>query len=112
MAKHCRANMVVQIIYDKKIEQPVVVIVEPAGSHRPRLTGSRGSGDGCFQRHVGECTVAIIMQELIDVYSRNVKIIKTIVVVVSNGNTHGIANPFEPRSFGNIGKCSITVVAK
>src|SRR5271157_3016947 len=107
----CCLNIVIEIIYDQEIDKTIIVVVEPSSRNCPGLTKIRDvTANACFSGHVSECTVAIIVKELVSIHTSNVQIYKAIVVVVSGGHTHGIADSLQPRLFSNIGKSTIAVI--
>src|ERR1700728_3883506 len=103
---------IIKIIHYKEVEQAVVVIVKPPRSDRPRLTLSKRTADPSFLRHLRKGTVSVIVEQLISVESSDVQIDKAVIVVVTSGDTHGIAGARQTGLFGDVCESSVSIVAK
>jgi len=109
----CSSDVVVQVIHDKKIEQAVVVVIEPSCGDRPRFSEvGNHTGDPRLLGYVGEGAVSIVVQELVVVDAGNVKIDEAIIVIVSDGHSHRIADALQAGLLRYIGEGAIAVVAE
>src|SRR5215472_17479307 len=107
------ADAVVQIIYDKQIKKPVVVVIEPARSDGPGFPEfGNETSDTSLPGHVGEGSVAVVVEKLVTVATRHVKVDESVVVIVAGCDSHRIAQASEARFLGHVGKRTVAVVAK
>src|ERR1700757_3679607 len=78
-----------QIAEDNEIEQPVSIKVNPGRTRGPTARGDTGT-----LRHVGKCSVAIVVIKLVSAVSGYVQIFESIIVVISDGDSHSVTNSF------------------
>jgi hypothetical protein len=101
------------VVDDEKIEQPIVVVVEPARADGPHLlTMGVCSRDSGFGGDVSEGGVAVIAEKLVarDVCDKDVGV--AVVVEVTNGNAHAIARSGYASFFSDVSECAVMVVAE
>jgi len=109
----CSSDVVIQVVHDNKIEQAIVVVIEPSCGDRPRFSEvGNHTGDSRFLGHVCEGAVTIVVQELVVVDAGNVKIDEAIIVIVAGGHSHGVADALQASFLGYIGEGGIPVVAE
>src|SRR5208337_3112638 len=97
----------------KKVEQPIVVVIEPPRGYRPCLAElGDETADSRLLGHIREGSVPIVMEKLVAVDAGHVEIDKSIIVVVAGGHSHRIADALQAGFFGYIGEGSVPVVAK
>src|ERR1019366_633704 len=113
MAERGGLDVVIQIVHDKQVEPPVILVVDPASGYSPGLSASRNPPtDACLLCHIGERAISVVVKELIGIYTRNIEIDESIIVVVSRRHAHRVSNPLEASTLRHIGECTIAVVAK
>ena len=98
----------VHVASDKEVELSVIVVIEKARACAPPSTG-----DACVFGDVCECTVSIVVIERIPVVVRDVNILKSVIVVISDGHTHPIVilrHPGEARFFRHVGEGTIGIL--
>ena len=105
-------DLPVAVVNDEKIEKAIIVVVKPACPNRPHLFAMRlRSGHTCFCGDFSECAIAVIVKELIACHVRNENVCATIVVVVTNSDSHAIACSGHACFFGDVGESTVMVVA-
>src|ERR1039458_10882762 len=92
MAERGGLDVVIQIVHDKQVEPPVIVIVDPASGYSPGVSVSRNPPtDACLLCHIGERAISVIVKKLIGIYTGDIEIDETIIVVVSPRHAHRVA---------------------
>ena len=91
---------------DEEVEPAVVVVVEPDGAGGPSW-----SRDPRLLGHIGERAVAVVAVQNAAPVLRDVKIGKTIAVIVAHGCTHAIAATGDAGLFGHVRECAVAVIA-
>jgi hypothetical protein len=100
------------VVDDEEIEKAVIVVVEPTRTDRPHLPAMRmGAGNARFYGDVGKSSVPVVVKKLITGNVGNENVGATIVVVVTNGDTHSVACSGHAGFFSDIGKRAVVVVA-
>ncbi len=103
---------VVEVVHHEKVEQPIVVVIEPSRRHRPRLADlGDEAADASLLGHIREGAVSIVMEKLVAVDAGHVKIDKSVVVVVAGRYSHRIADALQSGLLGYIGEGAVSVVA-
>src|ERR1700722_7954674 len=69
-AEGCRFDAVIEVVHHKKVEPPVVVVIEPSCSYRPCLAELWDkAADSSLLGHIREGTVAVVVEKLVPVDS-------------------------------------------
>ncbi len=106
-------DLPVTIVDHEEIEQPVVVVVEPASADGPHLLAMCVlSGNACLGGDFGERAVAIVVKKLVarDVGEKNVGV--AVIVVIANGDTHAVACAGDACFFGHVSERAVVVVVE
>ena len=106
-------EVVVEVVDDQEVEQAIVVVIEPAGGDAPGFAdGGDVPGDMGLDGDVGEGAVAIVVEELVVIDAGDVEVDESVVVVVSGGDAHGVAEAGEAGLRGDVGEGSVAVVVE
>ncbi len=87
---------------DDEVEQTVVVEVDPGGGGGPLFAGRGGAAGAGGVRDVGEGAVAVVVVEPVATKGGDVKILKAIVVEVTDGDAHAVADALQTGFFGDV----------
>jgi hypothetical protein len=101
------------VVHDEQVEQPVVVVVEPARADGPHLLSmGMGAADTGFGGDVGEGSVAVIAKELVarDVGDEDVGV--SIVVEVPDGHSHAVACTGDASLLSDVAEGAVVVIAE
>src|ERR1700741_4458253 len=101
------------VIHYKQIQQAVVIHIEPRGTYRPEraVLLVKTCEAGLFG-YVGESAVAIVVIEGISINASHKNVLKTVIVVVSDGHAGVIAGAFKAGLLGHIGESALAIVAE
>ena len=103
----------VAVVDDEKIEEAVIVVVEPACTYGPHLLAvSMRSGDPGFGSDISKRPVAIIEEELVVRDVGNEDVGMPIVVAVADRDADAVARPGDAGLFGYVSKGAVMVVAE
>ena len=97
----------VNVVADKKVEQPVAVIVEPAAARTPTHPLVPESGPFGY---IGECAVTIVTEENVVAPVSQEEVVPAVIVVVPDANTHAPPRPPNARLFGDVNKSPVAAV--
>src|SRR5215472_5148693 len=101
------------VVTDDKIEPAVIVYVNPGRRDRPQLAQLRiDTTEVSFLGDIFERAVAAIVVKNVAVHPGDEDIGIAVVVVVGDGNAHGVAFACYPGFFGHVGEGSVAIVAK
>src|SRR5579871_6150102 len=92
---------------DKQIEMAVIIVVKP-----DRAGCESGTGDAGLSSHVDEFSVAQIVKETAASYRRNVNVVVTVVVVVTDGTSQAVHFDCESGLASHIGERAVVVVVR
>src|SRR5712692_8936547 len=94
----------IEIAADEQVELAVVVVVEKAGARAP--SGGRHSR---LRRHILKLAVAAIPVENIGAIGGQVEILKSVVIIIADGDAHSVPgpDPGQARLLGGSGNFSI-----
>src|SRR5215469_16069314 len=101
------------IVHHEKVEQSVIVVIEPTCANRPHLlTIELGAGEPCLRGDVSKGSVAIVVEQLIsgDVGQKDIG--PTVVVVVPNCYAHSVTSSRDACVFRYIGKRAVMIVVE
>ena len=101
-----------QVVHDEKIEQAIIVHIDPGGRRRPERTvfGIPELMEACFLRHIGERAVAIVVVQGVAVDACHENIRKAVVVVIADGHAHVVSGAGETRFLRDIGENAFSVI--
>src|SRR5271169_1280172 len=109
----CSFDVVIEVVHHKKVEQPIVVVIEPSRRYRPCLAEfGDDTADSRFLGYVGEGAVPIVMEKLVAVDAGDVKIDKSIIVVVAGGHSHRIADALQAGFLSYVSEGAVPVIAE
>src|SRR5271165_5264301 len=105
------------VIDDEKIEQAVVVHVDPGSRNCPvssklRIGTVQARVQSRFYGHVTKRTVAVVVVERAVVQAGNKEIGVAVIIVVCYGDAHVVARASQASRVGHVGEDAVTVVAK
>src|SRR5882757_7212350 len=99
------AEVPLEIAQHHHVEEPVVVQIDPGGAGRPS-----SADDPSFLGHVAERSFTVVVIQLISAVARNIKIVVTVVVVITDGDAHPISGAFETGFFGDVLKRAVRLL--
>src|SRR5437667_11952702 len=82
----------IEIAADEQVELAVVVVVEKAGARAPS-----GGRDSRLRRHILKRAVAAIPVENIGAIGGQVEILKSVVIIIADGDAHSVPVPIPVR---------------
>src|SRR5581483_8269851 len=91
---------------DKKIQAPVVVVIEPHGARRPSRCGDSG-----LLRYIRERPIAVIVIENATAVLSYVQIREAIAVVVSHGCAHAISATDHAGFFRDVSERAVAIIS-
>src|SRR6266404_3059347 len=87
------------IAHDDQVEQAIVIKIHPR-----RAGGPAAARDSSLFGDVGECSVAIIVIELVAAERGHVEVLEAIIVEIADGDSHPVTGALKSRFFGDIFK--------
>ena len=113
-AQRLVAVLPLQIVENEKIEQPVVIDVDPGRRDGPqraefRIVGVVQSGLG---GDVGEGAVAIVVIQSVAVNARHEDVGISVVIVIANSHANVVPGACQPRDVRHVREYSVAVVAE
>src|ERR1035438_4748304 len=91
-AKRVLVDLPLAIVGYEQVQAAVVIVIEPAGGHRPHLLSvQHGPAHSGFVRNIGKGAVVVVMKKLISGHAGEEDIRPSIVIVISNGDADAIA---------------------
>src|SRR5215831_19815919 len=90
-------NREVKVVRDKKVETTVAIIVDPCRACAPARIIHTG-----LVGHIGEGSVSVIVIQHVATEICDIKILKTIVVIVSNCDSHSVSDMSDARLLGHV----------
>src|SRR5579864_9298929 len=92
----------IQIAQNNQVKESVVVQINPGRAGGPSTSANTG-----LLRHIDECSIAIVMVELVSSESSHVEIFKSVVVVVAHSNAHAVTSSLQACLFCDVLECSV-----
>ncbi len=94
------------VVADKKIEQPIAIVVEPQCGSAESLSFSQPAAVG----HIDKRAFAGIAEQAVLSHARDQDVREAVVVVVADRHAHAVHFDIEPRARSHIGEGAIAVV--
>ena len=95
------------VIAYKKVELPVVVVIDPRATGAPVIGAAAHAG---LASHFLEFSSAFIVKKMIAADAGNENIGQAVVVVIADGDTHRIKAYIQPRPCRHVGEMAVAVV--
>src|ERR1022692_2222529 len=112
-AKRVLVDLPLAIVRHEQVQAAVVIVVEPAGGHRPHLLSVQHSpAHSGFFRNVGKGAVVVVMKKLISGHVGEEDVRPSIVIVISNGDADAIALALDSGFLGNIRESAVMVIVE
>ena len=102
-----------QIVDDHQIQQAVIIDVHPNTAHRPQwpIFGI-GFVETSLGRHIREGAIAVVVVKRIAVNAGDEDVFVPVVVVITDGDTHVIADTSQSGLLGDVREVPLAVVLK
>src|ERR1039458_8975670 len=110
-AKRVLVDLPLAIVRHEQVQAAVVIVIEPAGGHRPHLLSvQRSPAYSGFVRNIGKGAVVVVMKKLIPGHIGEEDIRPSVVIVISNGDADAITLAFDSGFLRNIGESAVVVI--
>src|SRR6185436_16911605 len=90
------------VVGDEEVEVPVAVVVEPGAARGVVAAGTEQAG---LFGDIGECAVAVVVEEEIARPTGDEEVVEAVVVVIGDGDSGGPDAAAQASFRGDIGKC-------
>src|SRR6266545_1925400 len=92
----------------EEIEEAVIVVIEPAGGHRPRSVAFQsGPLSNVFERAVSQVAIENVLA-----HSSDKEVRMAVAVEISHRDPHGVASAAHAGRCRHVDKCAVVMVAK
>src|SRR5713226_9150156 len=106
-AKHIVLGRPLDVVADKQVQQSVAVEIKPQSGRAKCLTAAEATR----LSNINKRALAGVPEQAVLADASNKDVRKTVVVVISDGNSNAIHLYVEPSAVRHVGKCAVTIVA-
>src|ERR1035441_6670355 len=112
-AKRVLVDLPLAIVGHEQVQAAVVIVVEPAGGHRPHLLSVQHSpAYSGLVRNVGKGAVVVVMKKLIPGHAGEEDVRPSVVIVISNGDADAITLALDSGFLRNIRESAVVVIVE